>query len=91
MSAEEYNREMDDAIRSKGIFTSAMLRDFDKAYNQDSASGAIWLIGKLKLGKEVLLSTGRIGVGDDKRVVLSSVQSFDKWVQERYPDYAGDL
>jgi hypothetical protein len=91
MNAEHYNREMDREIRLKRSITAAMLYDFGLAYTDGSASSASWLVGKIGVAKEILRSGGSIEILEAKPIVFSSVQALEKWVCERYPDFADDL
>jgi hypothetical protein len=91
MKAEQYNREMDNEIRSKRIFTVAMLRDFGLAYSQDSASGANWLIGKLQIAKEILQSGGSIEIAEETPITISSITDLESWIRQRYPGFSDDV
>jgi hypothetical protein len=91
MNAEKFNSEMDDEIRSKGVVSASVLDRFDVAYDQDSASSAHWLVGKLRILKSVVESGRGIKIVNDENLVLAHPRDFIEWVHKRYPDVYEDV
>lgn len=85
--AVEWNRQLDERLRTTGRVDAELLSGFVEAYNYDAATSVNWLLAKLsvlrdrlRVGETVHIEDATIGARQ-----LSSEAELQNWIAERFP------